>query len=67
MTTPISISHEEGDSSRANSQTPTLDQLNERVTKYLEEGKKLYEEAWRGNSSYIYRVVLRLKENNGSL
>ncbi|KAF5443896.1 hypothetical protein F2P56_036418 [Juglans regia] len=64
----ISIA-EKGETSRANDQKPIseftqkkLDIIDEQVTKYLEEAKKLKEKAHRRNASYIYRVLSRLKD-----
>ncbi|KAG2663636.1 hypothetical protein I3760_16G042000 [Carya illinoinensis] len=63
----------EGESSRTNDQKPIqeftqqeLKFIDEQVTKYSEEAKKLKEEAHRRNTSCIFRVLPRLKEINGN-
>ncbi|XP_042964559.1 UPF0481 protein At3g47200-like [Carya illinoinensis] len=67
----ITIS-EEGESSRANYPEPIREfteeernNIKKQVTIYAGEAKKLKEEAQRGSTSCIYRVLPRLKESNG--
>ncbi|XP_040998683.1 UPF0481 protein At3g47200-like [Juglans microcarpa x Juglans regia] len=69
----ISISHQ-GESSRSNYQKPIWEftkeelhfRINEQVTKYSEEAKKLKEKAYLGSTSCIYRVLPRHKKINGN-